>query len=66
MSDIGGIFTPFDLALIALMIFGPGLVLGGLVGALVWRRRRVAGGLIGAAAGLALWVLGFLLFRDAL
>jgi Na+/proline symporter len=66
MSDIGGIFTPFDLALIALMIFGPGLVLGGLAGALVWRRRRVVGGLIGAVAGLALWVLGFLLFRDAL
>ena len=34
MSDIGGIFTPFDLALIALMIFGPGLALGGLIGAL--------------------------------
>ena len=66
MSDIGGIFTPFDLALIALMICGPGLVLGGVIGALVWRRRRIAGGLIGAVAGLALWVLGFLLFRDAL
>ena len=48
------------------MIFGPGLALGGLVGALAWRKRRVAGGLIGAIAGLALWVLGFLLFRDAL
>ena len=66
MSDIGGIFTPFDLALIALMICGPGLALGGLIGALAWRRRRIAGGLIGAVAGLALWVLGFLLFRDAL
>lgn len=66
MSDIGGIFTPFDLALIALMIGGPGLVLGGLVGALVWRRRRVAGGLGGAVAGFALWLLGWLWFTDAL
>jgi Na+/proline symporter len=66
MSDIGGIFTPFDLALIALMVFGPGFALGGVIGALAWRRRRVVGGLIGAVAGLALWVLGFLLFRDAL
>ena len=66
MSDIGGIFTPLDLALIALMICGPGLVLGGVIGALAWRRRRIAGGLIGAVAGLALWVLGFLLFRNAL
>jgi len=48
------------------MIFGPGLALGGLAGALVWRRRRVVGGLIGAVAGLALWALGFLLFRDLL
>ena len=66
MSDIGGIFTPFDLVLIALIICGPGLVLGGAIGALGWRRRRIAGGLIGVAAGLALRVLGFLLFRDAL
>ena len=66
MSDIGILNGPFDLALIALMIFGPGLVLGGLIGALAWRRRRIAGGLIGAVVGLALWVLGFLLFRDAL
>ncbi len=66
MSDIGILNGPFDLAIIALMIFGPGLALGGLIGALVWRRRRIAGGLIGAVVGLALWVLGFLLFRDAL
>lgn len=66
MSDIGPIFTPFDLALIALMIGAPGLALGGVIGALVWRRRRVAGGLIGAAAGLAAWLLGWLWFTDAL
>jgi Na+/proline symporter len=66
MSDIGILNGPFDLALIALMIFGPGFALGGIIGALVWRKHRVVGGLIGAVAGLALWVLGFLLFRDML
>jgi Na+/proline symporter len=66
MSDIGILNGPFDLALIALMLFGPGFALGGVIGALVWRRRRVVGALIGAVAGLALWVLGFFLFRDAL
>ncbi|MEJ2432238.1 MAG: hypothetical protein P8Y53_03400 [Pseudolabrys sp.] len=66
MSDIGGIFTPVNLALIGLMIGGPGLALGSLVGALAWRRRRVAGGLIGAAAGFGLWLVGWLWFTDAL
>jgi Na+/proline symporter len=66
MSDIGGIFTPTDLALIALMICGPGLALGGAIGALVWRRRRVVGGLVGAVAGFAPWLLGWLWFSDVL
>ena len=30
MSDIGGIFSPLDLAVIALMIGAPGAILGGL------------------------------------
>ena len=66
MSDIGGIFTPFDIALIVLMVGAPGLALGGLVGALAWRGRRVAGGLIGAVAGFALWLMGWMWFTDAL
>ena len=65
MSDIGGIFSPFDLALIALMIAAPGLVTGSVIGALVWRSRRIAGALLGAAAGIALWLPLWLLFRDA-
>ncbi len=39
MFDIGPIFTPFDLALIALMIFGPGLARGALVGTRIWHCR---------------------------
>ena len=31
-----------------------------------WRRRRVAGGLIGAGAGFAPWLLEWLWFTDAL
>lgn len=66
MSDIGGIFSPTDLALVVLMICAPGLALGGLVGALAWRRRRVAGGLIGAVMGFGLWLIGWLWLTDAL
>ncbi|WP_137045936.1 hypothetical protein [Pseudolabrys sp. FHR47] len=65
MSDIGGIFSPLDLALIALMIAAPGLVAGGVIGALAWRARRVAGALLGAAIGIAVWLPLWLLFRDA-
>ena len=66
MSDIGILNNPLDLALIALLIGAPGLALGGLIGALAWRRRRIFGGLIGAVAGFGLWLLGWLWFTDAL
>ncbi len=66
MSDIGILNDPLSLATLALLFGAPGLPLGGLVGALAWRRHRIAGGLIGAPVGFALWLVGWLWFIDAL
>jgi hypothetical protein len=63
MSDIGPIFGPIDIAMLALIIGAPGLVLGAAVGAFVWHRHRVWGALTGAIIGLALWPAGFVLWK---
>ena len=52
-----------DIAAIALIIGSPGLVPGVIVGALAWRRHRVTGALLGAVAGFALWLCGFVLWK---
>jgi hypothetical protein len=59
MSDIGLDWGPFDIALIALIIGAPGLVIGAALGAVLWRRRRVWGALLGAVVGLLPWLAGF-------
>jgi hypothetical protein len=56
VSDISLNWGVLDYALIALIIGWPGLPLGGLLGALAWRAHRIYGGVLGAAAGLALWI----------
>jgi len=66
MSDIGVLNNPLSIVLLALIIGSPGLVLGALAGALVWRRRRLIGAALGALAGLGLWLLGWLYFTDNL
>ena len=54
MSDIGGIFTPLDLLLMALGAGAPGFVLGAVAGAWLMRDRRIVGAALGGAAGFAL------------
>ncbi|HEX3948973.1 MAG TPA: hypothetical protein VHW95_03875 [Steroidobacteraceae bacterium] len=50
---------PQRTAAFILLLFGsPGLPLGAIAGALIWRRHRVWGALIGAVAGFGLWLLG--------
>jgi hypothetical protein len=63
MSDIGLIFGPLDIAAIALIIGAPGLAIGAAIGAFAWRRRRFWGALLGAVAGFALWLGGFVLWK---
>ena len=58
MSDVGLIFSPLDYLVIALVIGSPGLVVGGCLGALAWRRRRLWGAAVGAFSGAAFCIVG--------
>jgi hypothetical protein len=52
MSDISFNIGWLDL----LIIFGwPGLFVGAAIGALTWRKRRIAGAGLGAVAGFLFW-----------
>jgi len=64
MSDIGILNNPLDLLFLALLFGAPGLALGGVIGALLWRRRRWLGALFGAVVGVALWLAGWMALRD--
>ena len=64
MSDIGILNDPVSLIAITLLFGSPGLLLGGIPGALAWRRHRVAGGLLGAIAGFVIWLAGWMILKD--
>jgi Na+/proline symporter len=66
MTDIGILNGPFATALILLIVGSPGLLPGAIAGALIWRRHRIWGALIGSAAGFGLWLLGWLYVTDSL
>ncbi len=51
MSDISLHFSVLDLILMSPIFGWPGLLVGGALGALIWRRRRILGGALGAVAG---------------
>ena len=55
MSDIRLDFGWDAILLLALIVGWPGMLFGGLAGALAWRRRRWLGALLGAFLGLAMW-----------
>jgi len=66
MSDIGILNDPLSIAFVLLVIGSPGLPLGALVGAVVWRRHRIWGALAGAVAGFALWLAGWVFLNDVI
>jgi Na+/proline symporter len=66
MSDIGILNGPLSIAFIALLIGSPGLALGAVAGALIWRRHRRWGPASGALAGFSICLLGWLFFTDNL
>ncbi len=66
MSDIGILNDPLSLIVIALIFGSPGLLIGGISGALLWRRRRIVGALLGAVAGFVLWLTGWMVLKDAI
>ncbi|MEZ5994191.1 MAG: hypothetical protein R3C25_00400 [Hyphomonadaceae bacterium] len=51
MSDISLHFTWLEWIALVLIAGWPGLLIGGALGALALRRRRIAGAVIGAIAG---------------
>ena len=51
MSDISLHFSPLELILFSPVLGWPGLIVGGALGALLWRKRRILGGALGAIAG---------------
>ena len=62
MSDIGILTDPWSLAFVFLIIGSPGLPLGAIAGALLWRRHRITGALLGAVAGFAVWLAGWMIY----
>jgi hypothetical protein len=66
MSDIG-ILNGLGGTLFILGLFGsPGLPVGAIAGALLWRGHRIRGALIGAVLGFGLCLLGWLYFSGNL
>jgi hypothetical protein len=61
MSDIG-IFSTFDLFVMALIAGSPGFVIGAIAGAAWWRSHRIAGLLLGGVIGFALCLGGVLVW----
>ena len=66
MSDIGILNDPLSIAFVILIIGSPGLPLGAIAGALIWRRHRVIAALLGAAVGFALWFAGWMWLTDVI
>jgi Na+/proline symporter len=66
MSDIGILNDPLSIAFIALLFGSPGLAIGGILGAVAWRRHRIAGALIGAGVGFAVWLAGWMWLADVI
>jgi Na+/proline symporter len=66
VSDIGILNDPLSLIVIALIFGSPGLLIGGISGALLWRRRRIIGALLGAVGGFMLWLTGWMVLKDVI
>ena len=54
----------FNTALGALLVGSPGVVIGGLIGAVAWRGHRIGRAGLGASLGFVLWLFGWLYFGD--
>jgi Na+/proline symporter len=66
VSDIGILNDPVSLIAIALILGSPGILLGAIPGALLWRAHRVAGALLGAVVGFVMWLVGWMVIKDVI
>jgi hypothetical protein len=64
MSGISSNAGLFNTVLGALLVGSPGIVVGGLIGAIAWRSHRVWGAALGAILGFGLCLFGWLYFGD--
>ena len=51
MSDISINISPLEFILFSWVLGWPGLIVGGVLGALLWKRRRILGAVLGALVG---------------
>jgi len=62
MSEIGLHWTALGVLSVALGLGAPGLLAGGILGALAWPARRAAGAALGGALGAAIGAILIWLF----
>jgi Na+/proline symporter len=60
MSDISITFPWYSWPLIAALFGWPGLLIGLLLGGLLWRRHRISGAVLSGIAGCLLWFAGWI------
>jgi len=65
VSDVGILNDPYSVVIIVLILGSPGLLLG-IPSALLWRKHRIAGALLGAVVGFVLWLAGWLVMKDVI
>jgi Na+/proline symporter len=65
VSDIGILNDPGSIIAIILLFGSPGFLLG-IPGALLWRRHRIVGALLGAMVGFVLCLIGWLVMKDVI
>jgi Na+/proline symporter len=63
VSDVGILNDPYSVVIIVLILGSPGLLLG-IPGALLWRKHRFVGALLGGVIGFVLWLMGWMVFKD--
>jgi Na+/proline symporter len=63
VSDISFNITWFDLMLYAPLLGWPGLLIGAVLGGLLWKQRRILGAVLGGLIGAIAWTFGSIFLR---
>jgi Na+/proline symporter len=66
VSDIGILNDPVSLITTAFLLGSPGLLLGAILGAALWRRHRIAGAVLGGGVGFVAWLVGWMVVKEVI